>query len=141
MKKRDEILATWDTEGIYAEWYAVDSYEPTSGTITRLFVGTLEDAEKMMRDYYSEPAENSLAPFHRCSIISASDAHAFFAGEVDELPSERGEYSITEAAGILDVSRQRVHAMLKSGILEGHKVGNQWSIYRWSVENRFEKTR
>ena len=135
MKKRDEILATWDTEGIYTEWYAIDSYEPTSGTITRLFVGTLEDAEKMMRDYYSEPAETSLAPFHRCSIISASDARAFFAGEVDELPSERGEYSITEAAGILGVSRQRVHQLLQAGKLDGYKVGNTWSIYRYSVES------
>ena len=55
--------------------------------------------------------------------------------EVDELPSERGEYSITEAAGILGISRQRVHQLLQAGKLDGHKVGNTWNIYRYSVES------
>ena len=49
--------------------------------------------------------------------------------------------SITEAADMLDVSRQRVHAMLQSGKLEGRKVGNTWSVYRDSVENRIESQR
>lgn len=52
---------------------------------------------------------------------------------------DRDEYTITEAAGILGVSRQRVHVLLQNGQLEGHKRGNSWFIYRYSVENRLQK--
>lgn len=47
--------------------------------------------------------------------------------------------SITEAARLLGVSRQRVHAMLQGGQLEGYKVGNAWSVYRSSIGNRLAK--
>lgn len=136
MKTREEILATWNDEGIYTDWYAIDSYDPTDGTIRRLFVGTEDDAIKMMRDYYARPTDLAMQPFYRCSLIDSDKAHVFFAGETDELDDERGEYTITEAAGILGVSRQRVHVLLKNGQLDGHKRGNSWFIYRHSVENR-----
>lgn len=136
MKTREEILATWETEGIYADWCAIDSYDTCDGTIHRLFVGTEEDASKMMRDYYNAPHETAMQPFYRISYISTSDALAYLKGEVDELPDERGMYDVKEAAGMLDVSRQRVHQLLQSGQLEGRKVGKTWYVYRHSVENR-----
>lgn len=139
MKTRDEILASWNDEGIYTDWYAIDSYDPVNGAIHRLFVGIEDDAADMMRDYYSQHAELAQQPFYRLSLIDTDAAHAFFAGETDELDDERGEYTITEAAGILSVSRQRVHALLQNGQLEGHKRGNSWFIYRYSVENRLAR--
>ena len=136
MKTRDEILAAWEEEGRYTDWYAIDSYDPIDGKIRRLFVGTEGDAIKMMRDYYGTPTDLAQQPFRRCSLIGEADALAFFKGEVDVLPDERGVYSITEAAGILDVSRQRVHKMIQDGKLDARKVGNTWTVYRYSVEAR-----
>ena len=44
--------------------------------------------------------------------------------------------SLTEAAEMLGVSRQRVHVLLKNKQIEGFKVGNTWNVYRSSVERR-----
>ena len=47
-----------------------------------------------------------------------------------------GMCSITEAAETLGLTRQRVHAMLKSGILKGEKIGNTWMVTKDSVYKR-----
>ena len=47
--------------------------------------------------------------------------------------------SMTEAAELLGVSRQRVHVLLTNNQLEGFKVGNAWNVYRASVERRLTK--
>ena len=47
--------------------------------------------------------------------------------------------SITEAAAVLGVSRQRVHAMVKAGILEAERIGSQWAVRKASVEARLEE--
>ena len=52
---------------------------------------------------------------------------------------EAESVSITEAAELLGVSRQRVHVLLQNGQLEGRKVGNTWSVSRQSVENRMSR--
>ena len=49
---------------------------------------------------------------------------------------ENSILSLTDAAKMLGVSRQRVHILLQTGQLEGFKVGNTWIVYRKSVENR-----
>jgi hypothetical protein len=41
--------------------------------------------------------------------------------------------SITDAADMLGITRQRVHVMLQHGQLFGRKVGNAWMIARASV--------
>ena len=135
MKTRAEILANWETEQ-YNEWCAIDSYDPISGTIKRLFVGTVQDAIDRMSAYYTAPSDTAQDDFYRCSYISPTDALAFFNDEVDELPDERGMYDVTTTAGMLDISRQRVHQLIKSGQLEGRKIGKTWYVYRYSVENR-----
>lgn len=139
MKTVDEILATWDEDGYFVDWYAIDSYNPNDGVSRRMFVGTPEDAAMLMRESYAVPSEFAKSNYYRCSAISSEAARAYFEGTVYELESERGAYSITEAAGILNVSRQRVHKMLETGKLEGRKVGNTWTVYRYSVEARLGK--
>jgi len=47
--------------------------------------------------------------------------------------------SLTDAADILGISRQRVHVMLKSGQLNGRKVGSTWIVSRQSVEKRMSR--
>lgn len=128
-------------KGATMDYYAIESYNPTDGKIRRLYVGTAKEALELMHSSYAIAKDTACTPFYRCQLISEEDAQAFADGETYELEDERGEYSITEAAGILNVSRQRVHEMVKAGILQGHKVGNQWSIYRYSVENRLDATR
>ena len=49
--------------------------------------------------------------------------------------------SMTEAAELLGVSRQRVHVLLTNSQLEGFKVGNAWNVYRASVESRLVDTK
>ena len=134
MKTTDEILANWETEQ-FNDWYAIDSYDPISGEVHRLFVGSEDDCDSMYKGYYLVPHTTANAKFYRYAIISSEDAHAFFNGCETEL-DERGEYTITEAAKILGVTRQRVHVLLQGGQLEGHKRGNAWFIYRYSIENR-----
>jgi excisionase family DNA binding protein len=135
MKTNDEILATWETEGIYTDWCAIDSYNQVDGTVKRLFVGTEDDCTDMMRAYYIVPTDLALQPFYRCSFIGSDDAKAFFDGIETEL-SERGVVSATEAAELLGVSRMRVNQLLNDGKLDGFRVGKTWTVYRDSVERR-----
>lgn len=135
MKTRDEIMETWETEGRDCDWFAIDSYDPVTAKTTRLFVGTEAEAWRLMTTTYSLPSETACSTFYRCSLIAPEDALRFFKGDATVM-DERGEYSITEAAEILGVSRQRVHQMLQAGQLNGHKVGNAWAVYRYSVEGR-----
>ena len=44
--------------------------------------------------------------------------------------------SITDAAEVLGVTRQRVHKLLTNGRLHGRKVGEVWTVCRYSVEAR-----
>ena len=44
--------------------------------------------------------------------------------------------SITEAAEVLGVTRQRVFAMLQADVLSGHKIGGTWAVSKASVEKR-----
>lgn len=44
--------------------------------------------------------------------------------------------SITDAAEILGVTRQRVHQLLKSGQLHGRQIGEAWMACRYNVEER-----
>ena len=49
---------------------------------------------------------------------------------------EENLLSVTEAAELLGVTRQRVQVMLTTGKLEGVKVGKTWIVYRDSVNRR-----
>lgn len=49
--------------------------------------------------------------------------------------------SVSEAAEMLGVTRQRVQVMLTKGKLDGVKVGNTWIVYRDSVNKRMQGTR
>ena len=140
MKTRDEILATWETEGRYTDWCAIDSYNPIDSTIRRLFVGTEQDATDMMKAYYIDATDKALQPFYRISYISPNEARDYFEGKVYELPDERGFFSATEAAEMLGVSRMRVNQLLNNGKLEGKMVDGTWRVYRYSVENRLEES-
>ena len=130
MKTNAEILASWETEGQHAEWYAIDNYNPIDCMENRLFVGTYVDAVRCLADY-TEPTDYAMQPFYRCSLISSEEAHDFFAGI-----GERLTIGATEAADVLGVSRMRVNQLLNDGKLEGYRVNGIWRVYRASVEKR-----
>lgn len=59
----------------------------------------------------------------------------------DRLEPEPECMDVAHAAEILGVTVGRVHAMLKSGILNGHKEGNLWMVDVESVRNRANNPR
>lgn len=123
----------------YDDWYAVDSYDPTDGKMTRVYVGDEATAYKLMRDYFSQPQELAMGKFYRCKLLSNEDVRAYFDGNTD-IPDERGAYSVTEAAGMLGVSRQYVHQLIATGKLDACRFGKKaWSIYRYSLERYMEQ--
>lgn len=83
--------------------------------------------EKALRNMYVD-IENATS-FEQRNGIFADYAERIASMESDEL------VSMTEAAELIGVSRQRVHQLLQAGKLDGYKVGNTWSIYRYSVES------
>lgn len=56
---------------------------------------------------------------------------------VPEVP----EMSVEDAAGILGVSKARVYAMVKDGVLDGRKVGASVLVSTASVKDRFNNPR
>ena len=46
--------------------------------------------------------------------------------------------SVTDAADMLGITRQRVQTLVVNGKLNGHMVGSTWMITRASVEKRME---
>ena len=137
MKTNEEILATWDEEGYYTDWYAIDNYEPMTGTINRLFVGTEEEADRLMRKTYAVPTDLAMQPFYRCSLISTSAAKQYFEGIRESYVDDHTEWiSTAEAAEILGVGRARVTQLIKLGFIRAEKVGNRYSVDRASVEER-----
>lgn len=51
------------------------------------------------------------------------------------------EMTADEAADILDVSRSRIYAMVRDGILKARKAGNMLMISAGSVKDRFSAPR
>ena len=49
---------------------------------------------------------------------------------------ETAEMSVEDAAGVLGVSKARVYAMVKDGVLEGRKVGSSVLVSAASVKKR-----
>lgn len=49
---------------------------------------------------------------------------------------ENSIVSMTEAAELLGLSRQRVHILLNNKQLDGFMVGNAWLVYRDGIESR-----
>lgn len=91
MKTTNEILATWDAEGFYTDWYAIDSYDPITHEENRLFVGELDDVVAMMANYYEVPATIAGAKFYRSSLISSDEALGYFRGLVLDVETDTDE--------------------------------------------------
>jgi excisionase family DNA binding protein len=91
------------------------------------------------------PAEDLRQAATTALALAASTGHEVLVLEV--LPTEEFDrrvlletvpdmISVTEAAAILDVSRQRVLMLLDEGRLPGTKVGSTWVLQRAAVEAR-----
>lgn len=48
-------------------------------------------------------------------------------------------YSVTEAAKILKISRQRIHQLIKQGRLEAKRVGEYWVLFSLNVSSVSQK--
>ena len=84
--------------------------------------------ETMLRNLYVE-LEKSTSSDQRDGIFKT------YAANIAEITGDE-VMSLTEAADMLGLTRQRVHVLLQNGQLVGYKVGNTWNVYRKSVEQR-----
>ena len=132
--RHEEIIASWEAEGQYADWYAVDNYNPNTMQTKRVFVGTLAEADRFAQRM-TAPSDTALSPFYRCQLIDTADALRFFQGD-QSVAREDGFLSVTEAADRLGVSRARVHQLIGSGKLEAERVGATMMVYEASVNAR-----
>lgn len=153
MKTREEILASWETEG---ETLEVRDF--VSGKNVKVNVESQEDIDEgtLYCCTYSAQASNEvdcrfavietsdgtmMCQTDWQSICATPDTIADFEWE-DCTPRDDFEdmLDVAETAEMLDVSRQRVHQLLQAGQLDGRKVGKTWYVYRYSIDNRMAKT-
>lgn len=121
--------------------YVYDGLNPAD-TLTR-FVSS-EDAMRELRMHYDNVTELSASDDDMsASLFPLEDGSYELHIYVDESdtaitipPTEF--MSITDAADTLDLTRQRIHVMLKSGKLTGRMVGSTWVVCRESVIRRRE---
>lgn len=131
----EEIVANWEGNLEYNDWYAVDSYNPNTMQMKRIAVVDSEEAAYDLARRCVEPSEFALSPFYRCQLIPKSDALRFFQGD-NSVQREDGFMTATEAAERLGVTRARVHQLIQSGKLAAERVGSVWMVYEYSVNGR-----
>lgn len=121
--------------------YVYDGLNPAD-TLTR-FVSS-EDAMRELRMHYDNVTElSAFDDYMSASLFPLEDGSYELHIYVDETdtaitipPTEF--MSITDAADTLDLTRQRIHVMLKSGKLTGRMIGSTWVVCRESVIRRRE---
>lgn len=122
MRTAAEILATWDDEGRFEAWHAVDQHK--DGHSRRLFVGDWESAQAKAFDLMSYPS----ATYYRYVRIPADEARRYFEEQVS--PSEW--ISRYEAMDMLGVGESRISQLVKSGKI----AANGSLVSRHDVEQR-----
>ena len=139
---RDYILEHWDGDYEYRDWYAVDSYDPTTKKVHRLYVGDGETACRMaaerasganLVDYMGEPAEpGEFGPalFYRATLIPSKSARDYFLGTlVDDMAAPTNELiPVAQAAEELGIARQSAYELVRRGVMpseecDGIRVG------------------
>lgn len=142
MKSFDIYIGTNGEEATaHGAEYVYDGLNPADA-LTR-FVADLY-AMRELHDHYESVTELSAFDDEMsASIFPLEDGSYELHIYVDETdtaitipPTEF--MSITDAADELNISRQRVHVLLKDGTLSGRMVGNAWIVCRESVENRMQ---
>lgn len=133
------ILEAWDSEGQYAEWYAVDSYDQHRMETRREMVGTREEARQWFTNHSKKPIALSSMPFRRWGFIPNGEARRWLecaADGVEFKPEADMFVSSTQAAKMLGLTRGRVHQLVQAGELEAVRVGRSWNISVDSIKRR-----
>ena len=136
-----QIIETWEDDGFYRDWYVVESvkqggephpiyiaeYEQASRFAARLITGV--DAVESLGTYNM--------PFYRLRMVDKAEALELFklkAGDDDDDEVIIKTWTTAaEAADILGITKSRVYALARSGVLEsreyeGHKLISHASI-------------
>lgn len=143
----DNIIANWDGDCEYRDWYAVDSMDAITGRVRRLYVGDAASACKMaaervrgdgLVDYEGnpcEPGEFGPALFYRATLIDARAAHDYMLAqslEADEL----GELiPVAQAAKELGIARQSAYGLVERGAIPSEECAGV-RVGRYSVALR-----
>lgn len=86
--------------------------------------------ESMLREFYVDLERSE-------SYEERNEIFASYAKRIADA-DDSAVISITQAAEMLGLTRQRVHALLLNRQLDGFKVGNSWVICKSSVEERMK---
>ena len=133
----DNIIANWDGDCEYNDWYAVDSFDAITGRVWRLYVGDAESACKMAGERASRSAngEGVAALFYRATLIDARAARDYMLAqslEADEL----GELiPVAQAAKELGIARQSAYGLVERGAIPSEECAGV-RVGRYSVALR-----
>lgn len=135
------ILEAWDSEGMYAEWYACDKFDKHTMRTEREVVGTREEAKSWFVNHSKMPIPANSMPFRRWGYIPNGEARRWFECSADgreyEFPEDEFVSSM-KAAEILGLTRGRIHQLIQSGELEAVRVGRAWNVSMQSVRERMK---
>lgn len=74
----DKILANWNGNFKFVDWYAVEAYSIFTRHAEFRFVGNADEAFYHMVAYYAQPTDIDTGIFYRCIGISSDEAYRYF---------------------------------------------------------------
>lgn len=115
---------------------ALEGYSPAT---SRSLLGRLEVIISVPAESLRQAVTTALALVETAAARPALSVEVLLTDDFDRLNGLEPVpqlVSVTEAAGILGVSRQRVHELVETGMLPAQKVGNAVVLHRAAVEAR-----
>ena len=144
---RDQILEEWDSYYRHEQWYAVDSFDPESGRVHRLFVGDGLTACKMAAERAAgtnlvgpdgdpaEPGECGPALFYRATLIDPDAARDYMLAADLDVANVGELITVAQAAEELGITRQSAYELVERGAMPSEGVGVA-RVGRYSVALR-----
>lgn len=132
MATASEILAAWDNENEFNDWYALDELTD-DGRMLRVTVGTFEDVQRMAANFMfggDDAGAFANEPFYRVKLIDAESARLFFtACASQDAPENAAQLlSVREAAEQMGRTRQAVLELVKRSRLHAEMIMGEWRI-------------
>lgn len=118
-----------DILDVFAEWHPAvgSSEEHRLEAILSVCAEKLKQASDIASAIIT--TANGIAPTRAVRILRAVDFD-----RINGLKTVPPLMSVTEAASVLSVTRQRVLQMIHDNVLHGIKVGNNWALTRAEVD-------
>lgn len=132
MKTASEILASWERDEEYNDWYALDELTD-DGRMLRVTVGTLEDVQRQadtMMFGGDDAGCFANEPFYRFKMVPAESARLFFAACADQDAPDYAArlMSVREVAERTGRTKQAVLQLIQRGRLHAEMIMGEWRV-------------